>query len=242
MNRRDFLKHTVLGYLSLFIPPDLLDFVPYVQHGDPKSGKIAITIDDGWETDLVKQMIDTLDGTPATFFPVGTCLKRDQETYAEAIKNGYVIFNHTWEHPDLDGKGVDIWDQLVWWEEAYSTLGVGEFKIKALRPPGNTGANNPHLYKNASKLDYLAVYGWSVGSRGVFRAPPADILNDIKPYITSGSILLFHFVEDDIKAMPQVIKMIKDAGLSPVTLYGLPGVPTYQKPITKNNPLYLNPR
>jgi hypothetical protein len=230
LSRRDFLKLTGVGFVSLFLKPELAGYTPYIQSGDNNSGKIAISIDDGWCQDKVEKMLDILDGTPATLFVVGTVLRRDSKTYLRALNEGHLILNHTWSHQHLNAPGVNVSDQILWWENAYEELGRGKFRNKAMRLPGNAGADKPSIYNSLYNLGYEAVFGWSGASNGVFRAPPTEIIAGLKPFLTSGSIFLFHFVDNDLKVMPDVIKMIKDCGLTPVRLDKLPGVPIYEAP------------
>ncbi len=229
ISRRDFLHMlSLLPFTAL--PLGFFNRVPYVSVGDRRSRKIAITIDDGWYSDKVISMLEALDGTPASFFPVGAVMKHKPDLYRQIIHAGYPLFNHTWDHPDLNGKDVDILTEILGWEEAYRDLDVGTFRPKALRLPGLSGIYNDSIFNIAASLGYEAIFGCTWGSQGVFGASKKSILDDIKPHLTGGSILLFHFVDSDIEVMPDVLKFISDAGLSPVTLNRLPGVPIYDRP------------
>lgn len=241
MDRREFMKIFGTGFLSLYLG-NLFNYCPYVQHGDKDSGKIAITIDDGWYREKVEDMFIVLNGAPASLFIVGSVLDRDADLYREIVGEGYRLYNHTWDHKDLNGKGVNVLDEILWWEEAYENLGLGQFRNKALRLPGLSGVNNPGIFKAAARLGYEAIFGCTWGSRGVYGDSADSIVESVLPYLYSGSILLFHFVDDDIEAMPYILEEIRKKHLTPVGLHHLPSVPIYEKPVTRRYPGHYLPR
>ena len=231
ISRRDFLKLGFFSGVGLITPESMRSLVPYISHGDRDSNKVAITIDDGWYAEKVTGALEALEGTPASLFIVGSCLSRDREMYAQAIDNGFEIYNHTWDHSYLSDKNVDIKKQVLLWESAYAELNRGEFKNKLLRAPANEGVNNAALYTQLGNLDYRAIMGWTYASPGVFSGySTEDVVDYIVPKMTGGDIILMHFTDADIGALPAIKQAAKEKGLELVGLTGLPGMPIYRKP------------
>jgi len=60
INRREFLKLTGLAAAGILIPTEIVEAkanCEYFDSGDSSSRKVAITIDDGWQPELVEKMI-----------------------------------------------------------------------------------------------------------------------------------------------------------------------------------------
>jgi len=228
MSRRDFLRLSLAGGAGLFAPEFLLNTVSYISHGDRDSNKIAMTIDDGWYPEKVERALELLDGTPASFFIVGACLHDDPKLYAKAIDKGYEIYNHTLDHTHLNNPTVDISYQIKGWEQAYSELNRGEFVNKLMRAPANQGVDDTSVYNTLGGLGYKAIMGWTYGSPGVYsRYSTQDVIDFVVPKMAGGDIILMHFTDSDVGAIPAIKQAAKDKGLELVGLTGLPGMPIY---------------
>jgi len=242
MSRREFLNLTklALGAGALgYVPEWLRRTIPYIASGDRNSNKVAITIDDGWYPDKVEQAMAYLSGVPASFFIVGTVMQASPDLYRSAIDSGVEIHNHTWDHRYLNAEGVNVNDEIVGWENAYLKLDRGVYKNKVLRAPANEGINDPDVYGALDYHGYSALLGWTYGSPGVYsRYTSTDVVNFVLPKLLGGDIILMHFTPADIEALPEIVKGIKDKGLEPVGLTGLPGIPIYID-TRRSTPRYL---
>ena len=76
--RRDFLNLLGLGAVIL-LTTGFSDgnYVPCIRHGNRDSNKVALTFDDGWDTNVNQWIINTLNryDAKATFFVVGKPLE-----------------------------------------------------------------------------------------------------------------------------------------------------------------------
>ncbi len=231
LSRKQFLKVSAASFIGLTLPEYLRQVVPYVSHGDRHSNKIALTIDDGWNPELVESAMEILDKKPASFFIVGKCINKDPKIYEDAVKKGFELHNHTWSHQYLNDSNVNMSEEIVKWEDAYTSLGFGAYKNKVLRPPANEGVNDPKLYSTLGKLGYKAVLGWSYGSPGVYKNyTKEDVINFILPRLEGGDIILMHFTQTDMDALPEIIKQINSRGFELVGLSRMPGIPIYTEP------------
>ncbi len=219
------------GVGCMFLPSKSWGFVPYVSHGDRDGNKIAITIDDGWKPDNVKRAMQYLGETPASFFIVGRVLATDPQLYAQAVDLGFEVHNHTFDHTHLNEDDMHLEEEIRKWEEAYAAIGKGDYRHKVLRAPSNQGVNDPQHYAVLSKMGYKALMGWTHASPGWCSGVSCeDVIEYLSPKLKGGDIILMHFTDADVDALPALIEAAKARGLQPVGLTGLPGIPIYQKP------------
>jgi peptidoglycan/xylan/chitin deacetylase (PgdA/CDA1 family) len=239
LNRREFLKISGTFIAGMAFPEILYQGVPYISHGDRNSNKVALTIDDGWNSDIVESAMEILEDDPASFFIVGNRIANKPEIYKEAIKSGFEIHNHTWSHNYLNDPDTNISYEILNWEHTYNSLDMGKYKNKVLRPPANEGVNDPILYSILEKYGYKAVIGWSYGSPGVYRNyTKDDVVDFILPKLEGGDIVLMHFTQTDIDALPEIIREVKHRRLELVGLSKMPGIPIYIKEKENSNEIH----
>lgn len=209
----------------------------FFNHGDLLSDKVAITVDDGWYADKVEQMVNQALKLKIhiSAFPVGTVLQLNPKLWKDIDASGTELYNHTLEHRDLGSETIDKQDitrQLLGWEDVYGQVCKKYYINKVVRPPFGNGIDN-RLFSVAQNLKYTGVAGWSIGSRGYVSALKPDVVFDeIKASISSGSIILLHFVDNDIAILPQIAELLEKKGLKTVPLSKLPGTPIFQEPET----------
>ena len=102
--------------------------------------KVYLTIDDAPSKDF-KDKVDFLyrNKICATFFCVGENIKMQQENVAYAISKGFLIGNHSYNHPHFSDLSIDegkesilLTDQII--DETYKMAGI-ERPIKVFRFP-----------------------------------------------------------------------------------------------------------
>lgn len=154
--------------------------------------RIAITFDDGPIPEQTPWVLDLLDGygIHATFFCVGENVKRYPELYAEIIRRGHSVGNHTYNHVQLFKVGTSYYEQNE--SKSLETMGG---KVKYFRPPH--GQLTPWY---ASKLHsrYNRVVLWDVMPKDYDKhLTPQEVFDNVRKYTREGSIIVFH---DSIKA------------------------------------------
>lgn len=229
LTRREFLYLAAAGLNVLLLPKLPSPTVPHILHGDFNSNKISLTFDDGWNDQDVLRILDLLVGKPASFFIPGACLLRNPGLFAASREKGIEFHNHTFHHLPLDENKnrAAIKAEIQDWEQAF--LKVFEKKYtgdKFLRLPQNVGVSNPSIYRVALELGYLAILGWTIDSPGVYSGYcVSDVTSIILPQLKGGAIVLMHFVENDIGALPTILEAVDRQGLELVTLSKMPGIP-----------------
>ena len=191
-----------------------------VRNGDREDNKIAITVDDGWEIDMIRAIHDLsveLD-FPITWFMVGTQFRHeDKDMWEEILAHGSEIGNHTWKHSRLLKFSISNGhtQTRLMQERVDEVLGY-HYPLRLMRPPYGE-------YKNSEKnfLNVFKQYGvekvvlWDVS-----QTDPQQAFKDTQ----NGSILLYHTRQADYECLKVLVPMLKEAGYELVTVSELLGL------------------
>ncbi|WP_040957646.1 polysaccharide deacetylase family protein [Planktothrix agardhii] len=179
---------------------------------------IAFTFDDGPWPKSTRQVLDILkdNNIKATFFWVGYALKNQKDIGKEVVNEGHVIANHTWSHryqkysPAGAAEEIESNNKLI--EE------VTGVESPLFRPPGGVLDNG--LLDYAFKQNHVNIL-WSVDSQD-WKASSDKIIDNVLKQAKSGGIILMHDGGGNrsatIKALPIVIKKLKEQGYTFVTV------------------------
>lgn len=180
---------------------------------------VALTFDDGPSkyTSLIMKILKE-NKAKASFFVVGYLVKKRTKLLKEMARRRYTIGNHTYNHISLSKSSPQlIKKQLKMTEkEIYDATGK---KPTWVRPPGgelNSSAINLILkQKYHISLWNIDTVDWRRKRASVIRN---KILDDLKP----GQVILLHDGGGNrmntAKALPEIIKGIKEAGYRLVSL------------------------
>lgn len=195
--------------------PDLLRQV--ASRGPDTKPYVALTIDDGWSfRDEVLEVLKRRK-VPLTFFLAGRPILSDKAFVARALNAGCEIANHTWDHYDLINKTPDyVRKDLQDFEDLVKTAAPGATTQPYMRPSG--GLLNQMVVDAAATAGYRPIL-WNVSTGdGSNSTTPAQMtayaVNNSRP----GSIVLMHFGERAVIALPAIIDGLRAKGLEPVTL------------------------
>lgn len=152
--------------------------------------KIAITFDDGPDSEITPKVLEILDqyNVKATFFCIGKQIENNEDLLKLIDKKGHLIGNHTWSHDSW----FDLFSSKKMNTEIEKTsdllFEIINKKIKLFRPP--YGVTNPNLKKAIKDFDFYNI-GWSLRSLDTISSTQKT-LTRIKNKLTSGDIVLFH--------------------------------------------------
>lgn len=182
---------------------------------------VALTFDDGPSAKTTSKLLDILEReeVPATFFVLGTQAKAFPEIVARAHEDGHEIGSHTWKHANLTSlSGKALKKDLATANKAIKKATGVEPHL--MRPP--YGALDAAVAKAAKKAD-LALILWDVDTLDWDHRDAKKTVKSMKD-VSAGSIVLMHDIhETTIDAVPQVIKKLRKAGFTPVTVSQLLG-------------------
>ncbi len=196
---------------------------------------IALTFDDGPWPNSTQQILDILkeNKIKATFFWVGGALKNNKNIAKTVVNEGHVPGNHSWSHrygkhsSEAAAQEIESTAQLI--EE------LTGIESPLFRPPG--GNLNNGLVDYVSGKNYVNVM-WSADSQD-WKSSSEKIINQVLKDSKSGGIVLMHDGggnrSETVKALPTIIKSLKEQGYTFVTLPKLLEIAA-QKPVEQPQP------
>jgi peptidoglycan-N-acetylglucosamine deacetylase len=215
------------GVLSLGIfHPRFPLFGPVVWKGRGDRNEVGLTFDDGPHPDFTPRVTRALDevGGKGTFFCIGAQAEKYPDQVKALVAAGNQIGNHTWSHnttkhlfvPGLLSEDVKRCQTLL--------TELSGSAPKHYRPA--VGIRNPRVHA-AAKAVGLPIVTWGKSPRDgriAFTEAKARALGEsMKP----GDIVMMHdgvylsraeVREETVKHLPVLLKVLKDRGLTPVTL------------------------
>lgn len=185
----------------------------YAYYADLSGEKnLYLTFDNGYEQGYTEKILDVLkeEKVPATFFVTGHYVKSEPELIQRMVKDGHIIGNHSYSHPDFTQLSKQaIKEELVKVEEAVAKI-TDQKEMKYVRPP--RGTFNEQTIEWAEELGYIHIFwslafqDWNVDQQKGWQYAYHQILNQVHP----GAILLLHTVsEDNAEALQRVIQALK---------------------------------
>lgn len=169
---------------------------------------VYLTFDDGPVPEVTPWVLDLLDeyGVKATFFCVGDNVRKYPELFAEILRRGHRVGNHTYHHI----KGLETSTRAYMHDvhEAHRLIHSRYF-----RPPYG------HLrFPQTRELSHsFEIVMWDVLTRDYNpRLSPERVLSNVTRFVRNGSIIVFH---DSIKAernlravLPRAIEWLRSEG------------------------------
>lgn len=195
-----FIEQPPLLYRMLF--PETVWRIPM------KHKAVFLTFDDGPIPEVTPWVLDLLDkyDIKATFFCVGDNVRKHPETFAEVVRRGHSVGNHTMHH--LQGAKVTTKRYIADIMEAESYIHTPLF-----RPP-----HGLIRWKQAAAIkDNMRIIMYDLVTRDYNRKLSGEqVLDNVKRYMRNGSIVVFH---DSLKseqnlryALPRAIEWLKENG------------------------------
>jgi len=183
--------------------------------GDPNEKNIYLTFDCGYENGYTDDVLDILkrEKVPAAFFITGHYIKSQPDLVKRMVKEGHIVGNHSWGHPDLSKISDERYKEEIKKLEAAYTALTRRKDMKYLRPP--RGTFSERSLKLADELGYTSVF-WSFAYRDWLtnQQRGADFAyNSIMKRVHPGAIMLLHTVsKDNALALENVIEDLKKKG------------------------------
>ncbi len=192
-----------------------------VYHGDREQKRIAITVDDIYDSNVLRMMHDLsleLD-FPITWFVLGSQIRdTDKEVWESILAHGDEIGNHTWKHPYLtEISKHNARNQILLTQERIDELLGYHYPLRLLRPP--FGKFTQDLLNLFEEYGVEKTIMWDVSN-----TDPQGAFEDTE----NGSILLFHTNYIDYHCLVELIPMLQEAGYELVTVSELIGMDPIQ--------------
>lgn len=191
-------------------------FVPGIPEPDLSrcpSGRVALTFDDGPDPRRTAKLLNILrkHEVHATFFVIGSRLKKHPEIVAQAFADGHAIENHSWSHPVLSERSAaEIEHQISKTETAITNL-TG-LRPVLFRPP--FGVRSDRVVKTAHKhSESIAKWtidpqDWRTGRTG--KGITSTVMKQLRQHKTNV-VLLHDGVANSHKTLIAVEQIITQA-------------------------------
>lgn len=128
-------------------------------------GQVALTFDDGPHPVNTPKILDTLKrhGMKATFFVVGTNVRKHPELVRRIVAEGHTLGSHSEDHPDLAKVDrAEVVRQLDAVQAAVNEALGQPYELKQVRPPyGSMDSVVKEVFQSRGNLAVL----WTVDSR-----------------------------------------------------------------------------
>ncbi len=219
--RRPLLKF--LGALPFASPAPLhaeqpRSLAPIISRAPRVLPEVAVSIDDGWDPYWVAQALDILDAfdLKATLFPTGAVVRQTPDLWRRAHATGHELGNHTFTHrplPELTER--EILAEIDHTQAAVRDATGSDTPMRLLRPPSMRGfmtRGGDQRIRQVVAQRQLWITLWDSASNAVImpqREDPAAVLEEVARDVRRGSIVLLHFIRDDVHALPLILMYLR---------------------------------
>ncbi|GEN34091.1 MULTISPECIES: delta-lactam-biosynthetic de-N-acetylase [Aneurinibacillus] len=183
--------------------------------GDTTKKELYLTFDNGYENGYTTKILDTLKEkkVPATFFVTGHYVNDQPELLKRMVKEGHIIGNHSWSHPDMSQiSDSRIKEELEKVTEAVTQV-TGQKEVLFLRPP--RGIFSERMLAVSKQLGYtnvfwsLAYKDWDTRAQRGWKYAYDSFMSQLHP----GAIILLHSVsKDNAEALGKIIDEVRKQG------------------------------
>jgi peptidoglycan/xylan/chitin deacetylase (PgdA/CDA1 family) len=181
---------------------------------------VYLTFDDGPSGTWTPRYLDVLrkHGAKATFFVLGQNVKAQPGITARIHREGHLLANHTWNHPNLTKLGKSqVKSQLTRTQSA-----AGRYRSACMRPP--YGATNTSVRRWTKEVGLRTVL-WNLDTRDWENSQTSTaIYRRIIANVHHGSIVLMHdggdSQRDSLAALQRALPKLKSMGYTFKTLPG----------------------
>lgn len=186
-----------------------------IYKANTKDKVVYLTFDNGYENGYTGQFLDILKKhqVPAIFFVTGHYLKSVPDLAKRMVREGHLIGNHSWHHPDMTTLSKDkILSELNTVKEETEKL-TGQKGMQFIRPP--RGIFSERTLNIANSAGYIHIFwslaykDWDVKSQQGSEYAYQQIMKQVHP----GAIMLIHTIsKDNADALDKVITDLKKQG------------------------------
>ncbi|MCX6260788.1 MAG: polysaccharide deacetylase family protein [Bacteroidia bacterium] len=214
-------------FIYSFTYPKSEIFGPVIYRLNYPDKVIALTFDDGPNSEYTEQVLDILEmeGIKGTFFLIGKNVEVYPQIAREIVEQGHSVGNHSYTHPwslSFETRKAVIAEVKKAEEAIYNANGV---RPDLFRPPH--GFRTPWMIHNIHKMGFKIVTWDDMTTDYYARSKPEEIAKKILSKVKPGSIIVFHDGlnlnhgvdrENTIKALRIVINELKKESYKFVSL------------------------
>lgn len=224
---------------------------PHTQHVDwaskypgevilqgPNVKRVALTFDDGPDDVWTPQVLTVLSQLriASTFMCVGRRVEANPQVLRRIIREGHVVGNHTYDHPNLTKVPIsEVQSEIQRTDEAVQR--VGGVRPRLFRPP--YGSLNDAVIQEIIRLGDMILF-WNVDSLDWSGLTAEQVSINVLAHTRPGSIILFHAaggtgesLADTVQALPYIARTLRNEGYSFATIPELLNIQPYKTGTTR---------
>ncbi len=209
--------------LSSGLAEERPSYITQYTNGSREEKRIAITIDDWYEPDLLPEFLDLAReyGVKMTLYPIGINLhEKDRDSWQRALDEGHELGNHSNTHRNLEeASKSSILAQLNNMEDRLEKALGYRHEMNTVRYPFGAGRHKgtkSAFAKAINEAGYEHVALWDVDSTDARKILKAT---------QNGSIILLHGRKKDLRALKVILPELAARGYEMVTISELLGIP-----------------
>ena len=187
-----------------------------IYKGNIEKKEASLTINVVWGDEYIEPILEILEkeNVKATFFIGGSWAEKNKELLSEIVDGGHEIGNHGYGHEHMSK--LDYEGNLNEIKKSAEAIFMASGRTPVLFAPPY-GEFSDATLKAASQLGCTTVM-WSVDTID-WRGDGTDaIINRIRKNIHDGAIILAHPTADTVKALPEIINIVREGGRRFVTV------------------------
>jgi len=187
-----------------------------IYQGNSGAKSVAITVNVDWGEEFIPVMLKEFKENKAevTFFVTGKWAEKNAELLKQMKKEGHSIQNHGFKHVHFNSLSTEQTQEQIKQAEAVISRITGE-KSQFFAPP--YGEKNQQLINAVADMDYQYIM-WSIDTIDWQRPGPQTIVKRVIGKLHNDAIILMHPTEPTVKALPDMLKQIKDQGYKMQTI------------------------
>ena len=214
--------------------PRLEMYAPVVSRGPAGSARVALTFDDGPHPVTTRRVLEALAPTRhrATFFVLGEKVRRHPDVVREIHAGGHTLAVHGDSHDRLHSFRMPrtVHDEIV--RAGAAVQAATGVRPRFFRPPlGHTSVTSVR----GARLAGVTLVGWSSrGFDGIRGRSPEAVVKQVGRSLVEGAIVMLHdaaehddFEPAAVRALPRLVALLDERGLTSVGLDALLGDPTH---------------
>ncbi|XID91302.1 polysaccharide deacetylase family protein [Paenibacillaceae bacterium WGS1546] len=189
----------------------------------PARKQIALTFDDGPDSNYTPRILDLLKeyDAKATFFLVGSQVRKFPDVAARIVEEGHSVGNHTWAHADLTKLSAKALNEQV--DRAREAIAeAAGLTPQLVRAP--YGAVSDAVLKAFGEAGMTHV-GWTVDTKDWAGTSVATMRENVAENARDGGIILMHSfggrkgaIEHTVELLPLIIEDLRANGFELVTV------------------------
>jgi len=185
--------------------------------------QVALTFDDGPDIKYTVQILDLLKeyDVKATFFLVGTQVKKYPDIAKRIVDEGHSVGNHSWSHGDLTKLSAKARAEQIDKTQAIIVEATGTTP-RLMRAP--YGSVSKEVLATIHK-DHMKHVAWTVDTKDWAGTSVQDMYKNVMNNSRDGGIILMHSfggrknaLEHTVKLLPSIIRDLRTNGYDLVTI------------------------